>query len=188
MTRVLAHVVGVDDGPFEGGSRGDVPFVAAVCAATRLDGVLVGALRKDGANATERIARLLSGSRFARHLQLVMLQGIALGGFNVVDLQRLSSLLGLPVLAVARRRPDLAAIRSALLEHVPGGGRKWRLIEKAGPMEKNGGVWVQRAGLTPAEAGEALRRTTTMGNLPEPLRLAHLVAGALVTGESRGRP
>jgi uncharacterized protein len=31
------------------------------------------------------------------------------------------------------------------------------------------------------------RPCTLHGNLPEPLRLAHLIAGGVTTGESRGR-
>ena len=55
------------------------------------------------------------------------MQGIAFAGFNVVDVHTLHCALGLPVLVVARRRPDLAAIRRALVNHVRGGARKWRL-------------------------------------------------------------
>lgn len=188
MTAGLSHVVGIDDGPFDRSRRGDVLFVGTVCAGPRLEGVLRGTVRKDGSNAGDRIASLVAGSRFAEHLQLVMLQGIALAGFNVVDLHGLHARLGLPVLVVARHRPNLAAIRSALLDHVAGGRRKWALIEKAGPMEPLAGLFVQRAGVTLAQAELVIERTAVNGKLPEPLRLAHLVAGALVTGESRGRP
>jgi hypothetical protein len=43
--------------------------------------------------------------------------------------------LSIPVLVVSRRRPRVNAIRRALLDHVPAGVRRWRLIEQAGPME-----------------------------------------------------
>jgi endonuclease V-like protein UPF0215 family len=93
----------------------------------------------------------------------------------------------LPVLVVARHEPDFARIRRALLTRIPGGARKWRLVERAGPMESVGGVWVQRAGLTPAQAEGLLRRTTLHGHLPEPIRVAHLIAGGVTAGASRGR-
>ena len=69
----------------------------------------------------------------------------------------------------------------------PGAARKWRLIERAGPMEPLRGVFVQRVGLSASEAGELIAGTTLHGNLPEPLRLAHLIAGGVTTGASRGR-
>ena len=86
-------------------------------AGNRLDGVLIGAVRRDGVDATRVIARMLQGSRFARHVQAVILQGIAVAGFNVIDIHGLHAELGRPVLVVARRRPRLALIRAALLEH-----------------------------------------------------------------------
>ena len=183
----ISHVVGFDDFPFRREHRGDVPVVGAVFAGQRLDGVLRTSVRRDGANATARLAALVTGSRFAAHLQLVLLQGIALAGFNVVDVRGLSALTGLPVLVVARHAPKLAEIRRALLTRVGGGERKWRILERLGPMEPVCGVFVQRVGLSLAEAGEVLRRTTREGRIPEPLRVAHLIAGGIARGQSRGR-
>lgn len=187
MVRPLSNVVGFDDAPFSRAHRGSVKIVGAVFARARLDGVLVGRVRRDGADATREVARLVSGSRFAEHVQAVLLQGIAFAGFNVVDIHALSDELARPVIVVARRQPDLAAIRRALLSRVPGGARKWALVERAGPMEKLGDLFVQRAGIDRARAERRLRALTVHGKLPEPLRVAHLIAGALETGESHGR-
>ncbi|MBK9089540.1 MAG: DUF99 family protein [Holophagales bacterium] len=183
----LSHVVGFDDAPFPRAFRGDVPVVGCVFSEATFTGVLSGRVRKDGRNATDVLARLVRESKWAPQLYLVMLQGIALAGFNVVDLASLRSLTGLPVLVVARRLPDLGAIRDALLGRVAGGARKWALVEAAGPMEPCAGVFVQRAGLDLAEAAEVVHRTALHGNIPEPLRAAHLVAGGAFGGESRGR-
>jgi hypothetical protein len=90
------------------------------------------------------------------------------------------------VVVVARRRPDLAAIRRAL-DRTAGGARKWRLIEQAGIMEPLSGVYVQRAGIDRERAEDLLQATTLHGKLPEPLRVAHLIAGGITTGRSRGR-
>lgn len=164
-----------------------MPVVGAVYSGLRLEGVLCGQVRKDGANAARVLARLVAGSRFVEHLQLVMLQGIALGGFNVIDVRALHAALGIPVLVVARRRPDLPSIRDALLRRVPSGERKWALIEALGEMEEAAGVFVQRAGLSLPEAEEVVRRTAVNGRIPEPLRAAHLIGGAIGSGQSRGR-
>lgn len=180
-------MVGFDDAPFRPGHRGDVTVVGTVFAGLRLDGVLWGRLRRDGANATRVLADMAAGSRFAPQLQLVLLQGIALAGFNVVDAPGLAQRLGVPVLVVARRAPDLAAVRRALLERVPGGRRKWRLIEALGPMEPLAGVYVQRVGLAPSEAEAVLRRLAVHGRIPEPLRSAHLIAAGIDGRPSRQR-
>jgi endonuclease V-like protein UPF0215 family len=187
VARRLSHVVGFDDAPFSRAHRGDVLIVGAVYAGGRLDGVLSARARRDGANATRVIADCVQRSRFLPQLHAVLLQGIAVAGFNVVDVHALHRALGLPVLVVARRRPDLAAIRSALLNHVRGGARKWQLIERAGPMEPLAGLYVQRIGIAREPAAALLRRLAVNSVVPEPLRTAHLIAGGVTTGESTSR-
>ena len=185
--RRISHVVGFDDAPFDRGHRGDVLVVGAVFAGDRLDGVISTKVRRDGANAAQRLIDCLTGSKYFDQLQAILLQGIAFAGFNVVDLQRLHEATGLPVLVVARYRPDMQAIRKALLEQVPGGARKWRLIEAAGPMEPMAALYVQRCGITAENAARLLAGLQQNSQLPEPLRVAHMIAGGVTTGESRHR-
>jgi endonuclease V-like protein UPF0215 family len=178
--------IAFDDAPFPHAHRGNIRLIGIVCARTRLDGVLSGSIRRDGANSTRVMGRMLRSSPFDQHVRVVLLQGIAVGGFNVVDVHALAEEVARPVLVVMRRQPDLAAIRRALQAR-PGGERKWRLIERAGPIEPVRRVFVQRVGLSLEQAGKVLDATTLHGSLPEPLRLAHLVAGGVTTGISRGR-
>ena len=187
MGDLRTNVIGFDDAPFARAHRGDVPLVGVVCSRTRVDGALVGRVRRDGANAARAMARMVRGSQFADCVRAVLLQGIAVAGFNVVDVFALSEELGVPVIVIARRAPDLPAMRRALFARVPGAAKKWALIERAGPMEPCREVFIQRVGITLDHAREVLAATTLHGNLPEPLRLAHLFAGAMVTGASRGR-
>jgi endonuclease V-like protein UPF0215 family len=208
------NVIGFDDGPFPREHRGDVLLVGVVCSATRVDGIVSGRIRRDGADSTRRMVELVRASQCGQHIQAVLLQGIAVGGFNVVDVHGLSRALDIPVLVVVRRAPDMAAVRRALFSdvpagrpRVPGAKRKWKLIEQAGAVEEIGPsrrsqkrasrvtgidapgprLWVQRAGLSLEEARRIVTTTTLHGNIPEPLRLAHLIAGGITTGRSRGR-
>ncbi|HEX9755581.1 MAG TPA: DUF99 family protein [Gemmatimonadales bacterium] len=181
-----SNVVGFDDAPFPRDYRGDVPLVGAVFCGLRLDGIVVGKVRRDGANAARVVADLVSTSKFAPQLQLILLQGVAVAGFNVVDVNWLHRRVALPVLVVVRRAPRMARVRKALAR-VRGGERKWRLIERLGTPEPLGGLYVQRIGLTRDEAQAILGRLALSGTIPEPLRVAHLLAGALATGQSSGR-
>lgn len=174
----LSHVVAFDDAPFVRAHRGDVPLIGVVYAGLRLDGVLSGRVSRDGVNAARTMASMILESRFVEHLQLILLQGIAVAGFNVVDVFALRKETGLPVLVVARRRPDRDAIREVLLTRVRGGGRKWRIIERLGPMEACERVFVQRAGISSDDAARVVRRLAVHSREPEPLRVAHLIAGA----------
>ena len=185
--RRLSHIVGFDDAPFPRAYRGDVLLVGAVYAGVRLEGVLSTTVRRDGVNSTAKLATVLEKSRFRRQVHGLLLQGIAFAGFNVVDLHRLHELLRVPVMVVARKAPDMEAIRRALLTRVPGGARKWGLIERLGPMEPVAGVFVQRVGVSLQDVETLLRRLAINSALPEPLRTAHLIAGGIGFGESRHR-
>jgi endonuclease V-like protein UPF0215 family len=187
MSGVISHVIGIDDAPFLPDHRGDVDVIGAVFCRRRLEGVLRGRVRRDGRNSTAVIARLVNDSRYREHLQCIMLQGIALAGFNVVDLQGLHRMTGLPVAAIARQQPDLPAIRSALLHKVSGGRDKWRLIERAGPMEPLADVYVQRVGLSRQTAEELIGEMAYNSKIPEPLRTAHLIASGVSELSGRQR-
>lgn len=174
-----SHVIAVDDAPFPRDHRGFVPIAGVAYAGTRLEGTMRARVRRDGADATRALAAMVKQSRFAEHTRLVLLEGIALAGFNVVDIHGLSEQLGMAVLVVVKREPNMAAVEEALLHRVRGGKRKWALVQKAGPMEPLANVWVQRAGIEKNDAAEVIRALALHGRLPEPLRVAHWVANVM---------
>jgi endonuclease V-like protein UPF0215 family len=183
--RRLSNVIGFDDAPHVRGTVGRVGLVGCVCSGTRLDIVVRDTVEKDGDDVTRVMVKLVQDKALT-HVRAVLLQGITVAGFNVVDIHQLSQQLSMPVLVVARKQPRLELIFKAVLA-VPGAAQKRALMEAAGPPESCGQVWVQRAGLTLAEAERMLARTTAHGAIPEPLRLAHIIAGGTTTGKSRGR-
>jgi endonuclease V-like protein UPF0215 family len=163
-----------------------VNVAGVVCAGTRFEGLVWGRVRQDGWNATDALVRLLRASKFLPQLHLVLLDGIAFGGFNVVDLPRLAEEVCRPCLAVMRRPPDLAAVEAAL-RRLPRAEARLALLRRAGPVHELGGFVFQVQGAAPADAAAALARITDRGAVPEPLRLAHLVGAAVRTGESGRR-
>jgi endonuclease V-like protein UPF0215 family len=178
--------LGVDDGPFSRGRREQVLVVGAVYIGGEFEGLLSTRVSQDGKNATDRLLQMIGGSKFRPQLHAVMLDGITLGGFNVVDLQRLARELELPCLAVVRGRPDLEAVRRALT-HLPRGEQRWRLICAAGPLHRCGALSFQAAGVDPEVARQAIRVSVIHGHMPECLRGAHLIASGIVNGESGRR-
>ncbi|MFO0595002.1 MAG: DUF99 family protein [Myxococcaceae bacterium] len=183
--RRLSNVIGFDDAPHEKGSAGRVGLIGCVCSGPRLDIVVRDSIEKDGTDVTDVMTRVVKDKQLV-HVRGVLLQGITFGGFNVVDIHRLSKSLELPVLVVTRKKPRLGLVFDAL-KRLSDWEPKQALMEAAGEPESCGEVWVQRAGLTAAEALDMLTRTTQHGIIPEPLRLAHIIAGGTTTGKSRGR-
>lgn len=182
-----AHVVGFDDAPFHRDDPAPVLVVGAVHAGSRLDGVISTHVSVDGDDATAALAECVNTSRFATHLQAILLQGIAVAGFNVVDLVALHGATGLPVVAVARRRPRYLAIARALYRRVPGGRGKWVRLRRAGPMRPVAGLWVQAAGYDAVEAAALIEHHRRHSRIPEPVRVAHLIASGVSARASRQR-
>lgn len=184
-TRLL-RAVGFDDAPFRRRRGSRVHVAGVVCAGTRFEGLVWGHLRQDGWDATEALARMLLGGKFLPQIHLVLLDGLSFGGFNLVDLPALAARLGRPCVAVMRRPPNLAAVERAI-RRLPHPERRLRLLERAGPVHLRAPFAFQVQGAEPDTAAEALARLTDRGNVPEPLRLAHLVGAAVVRGESGRR-
>jgi len=154
----FSNLVGFDDAPFDRDHKGKVKLVGTVYAGLRFDGVLIGEVEKDGFDAADRLATLIGGSRFAEHIQLIMLQGIAFAGFNVVDVFALHERLGLPVLVVSRKQPDMAAIQEALLSHIEAGKAKWAVCLFSGwasPLIRRPLFWISLwfAAIFPSRCG-----------------------------------
>ena len=185
-----SRFLGIDDGPFHFGDD-EVPLVGvAVQAPAYIEGILMTHAHVDGRDGTERILGMVRTSRYREGLRMVFLNGIAVGGFNVIDIDALHRELRVPVVTVTRRAPDLEAIRGALRRKFDDWEERWALmkdrrIEEV--MTRHTPLHVTYVGATRAEIVEALALTTVRGALPEPLRVAHLVAAATVKGESHGR-
>jgi uncharacterized protein len=183
------RIIGFDDGPFRRGDR-ETLIVGAVFRGGRwMDGVLSAKVSVDGLDSTDTLISLLKRCRF-RDVRVVMLDGIAFGGFNVVDIGRVYDETGLPAVAVARKMPDFDAIKAAL-SHLPDAEERWKLIKKAGtprPVETKPGktVHIQAAGIRFDDAEAIVKLSATRSLLPEPIRVAHLIAQGIVLGESKG--
>ncbi len=161
-------------------------LIGCVTAGTIPEGFMFDRIKIDGMDSTEKIAAMIKRSKFRRQIRCIFLSGLTLGGFNTVDISRLHEETGIPVVVVMRRPPNFESIRNAL-ENVEDWQERWRVIKEAGEVLKLENVYVQLSGCPAEDAETFLKLSTREGNLPEPLRLAHMVATAIVHGESRGK-
>ena len=89
--KTQVRVLGIDDAPFSF-SDGKVPIVGVVVRLPGyVEGVMISQVAVDGDDADQAITDMLLGSRYREQIRMVMIDGTALGGFNVVDIDRLSN-------------------------------------------------------------------------------------------------
>jgi hypothetical protein len=142
-----------------------------------------GKVRQDGWNATDTICRLLLGKKFLPQLHILLLDGIGFGGFNIIDLPKLADKLQIPCVTVMRRQPNMAKIETAL-QRLPQPQRRLELMRRAGKIYEYPPFCFQVCGEEPDVTATVLQKLSDRGNVPEALRLAHLIGAAVVKGES----
>jgi endonuclease V-like protein UPF0215 family len=177
------RVLGIDDGKFIPHTKGSVLIVGVVFrGGYSIEGVMHTKIGIDGFDATEKLTSMVNSSPHRKQLRVVMLNGITFGGFNVVNLKKLHLKTGLPVIAITHDKPDLDAICLAL-KNLPKSEDRWRLFVEAGKINevKNHGtkIYVELAGIPLNDAQEIIKLTSTRSCLPEPLRVAHLIASGV---------
>ncbi len=178
-------VLGVDDGGFVPHTKRMVDVVGVVYRGGYwFEGVMRTEITIDGLDATEKIAVMIENSPYYKELRVVVLDGVTFAGFNVVDISKLSHSVDLPVITVAREKPDLEDIRRAL-ENLPDFETRWGAMGNAGKIievETRKGenpVYMHIAGILREDAEKIMKKTSTRSNIPEALRVAHIIASGL---------
>ena len=180
-----SRILGVDDAPFRSKPGSKVMLVGVLMRASRVDGVMTTHVVRDGMGATKAIARMISTGRLAFQAQAVVLDGVAVGGFNVIDLPALAQSVGVPVVSVMRRLPDFDAIRNAL-DKTRHGALRWKRMQRAGAIHEADHLYFQVAGASPQVGRRVVAYACAGAKYPESLRLAHLIGGGVMLGVSRG--
>jgi len=179
------RVLGVDDGTFKFHAKELVPVIGVVFrGGLWLEGVMHTKVKVDGLDATEKIASMIKNSSHYKQLRVIMIDGVTFAGFNVVDIKALNTLTSLPVIAVTRNKPDFEEIKEAL-KNLNESEKRWEAILNAGQIfevttrKKEEKIYMQISGILKEDAEKILRLTATRSNVPEPLRVAHLIASGI---------
>lgn len=176
-------MLGIDDGKFTPHTEGSVIVVGVVFrGGCSIDGVMHTNIAIDGLDATKQFASMINASPHRRQLRLVMLNGITFAGFNIVDIKKLNVATKLPVMALTQERPDLDAIYKALT-NLPNIDERWKMILEAGEIHEvinnRAKIYIELAGISLSDAQKIIAITSTRSSLPEPLRVAHLIASGI---------
>lgn len=184
------RVLGIDDSPFKFGGGKALVVGVLVRVPNYLEGVMRTEVEIDGMDSTERVVEMVSRSRYLDQTKVLMIDGIALAGFNLIDIESVHAMLDVPVLTVTRDKPDLKEMKNALMKHFDDWKERYALVTRHELREiptEHKPLYASGVGLEWAEFEELVRLSTVRGAIPEPLRMAHLIASAVARGESHGR-
>lgn len=185
------RVLGVDDGDFVPHTKGLVDVVGVVYRGGYwLEGVMRTEIEVDGMDSTEKIADMIKNSPHYDQLRVVVLDGITFAGFNVVDIKEFFKRVRLPTIAIVREKPNLKEIREAL-RNLPEHEKRWKIIKNTGKIIKvqkrkaEEAIYMQIAGISEEDAKKIVRNTSTRSNVPEALRVAHIIASGLTKSKEK---
>jgi len=199
-TKSEIRILGVDDAPHDKFNPGEQVLVIAPIfrGGKYMDGLLSTHITADGDDSTKKLVGMINKTRHKDQLSVIMTDGVAFGGFNVLDVIELHAKTQLPVITIIRKRPDFDAIAKAI-KHVSNPGEKLSMMQRAGEIKeyevthnnlgsKQGNkVYFQTCGITEEDARKVLKVSIQRGVIPEPIRVAHLIGSGVKFGESRGR-
>ena len=155
-----------------------------------IDGVIIGFCTVGGMDSTESILGMYR--RLERgDISAIMLNGCIISWFNVIDLKRLHEETGLPIISVSYR--PSTGIRRYFMEYFPSDWeRRVEVYERNGPRleitNKNGfKLYLRAIGLDEDDAVRLVNRFTLFGRVPEPLRVARLMAHSILNDVMAGR-
>ena len=172
------RILAIDDGSFSF-EEIKTPVVGVVMRLPDyIEGVMTTEVDIDGNNSTKRLIKMLKRSRYLDQLKLIMLDGVALGGFNVIDVHKLHEHLGIPIITVTRDKPDFDEIEKALRKYFDDWEPRLAMMRSIEPQKfqtEHSPIWVGSVGIEADEIAEILKLATVQGALPEALRIAHLI-------------
>jgi len=181
----LASCIGIEDGPFLpkrlGGSK--APLVVVQLNGPHLVKARVGSISVDGLDATNTALRMLSSLPLRD--SPILLAGATFAGFNIINPRVLQRRFRTPTIVVIGSRPNNRAVKRALLRHFPDWRKRWRILSALGPLyqvptfRNEGPIFYEAFGCEDNEARRILKEWSYVSRIPEPLRVAGLVARGL---------
>lgn len=145
-----------------------------------VDGLVLGTATVEGTDATRAVLRIYR--KLAREdVNVIILSGCVISRYNIVDVDEVARRSGLPVICLTYNESKgiVGAIRShfpepeeRVLQYKRLGGRTSVKLRTGHP------VYVRCASIAPDSARAVLDAFTLQGVVPEPVRLAKLLARA----------
>lgn len=174
-------IIGIDDAPFTPKSSGVTRIFGIITRGSSIiEGIVQNFVDIDGDDGTEKVIEMVKKSRHFKQIRVIMLSGITVGGFNVLDINQIHEKTQKPVIVVVEKEPDFISIRDALFK-LPNGEKKWKIIEKNKEVREietlanSKPIYYQFVGINPDNAEKIIKLSVNISRIPEPVRIAHLI-------------
>lgn len=143
-----------------------------------IDGIVFGSATIEGDDATESITSMYR-SLARDDINCIMLDGLVISMYNIIDGERVLQETRLPVLAITFE--DSRGLEDSIKHHFTNWKYKLEQYQKLGEREKvklktGKDIFIRCWGLTRRRAIAILNSFTLQGSVPEPIRVAKIAA------------
>jgi endonuclease V-like protein UPF0215 family len=188
------RIIGISDTPLSPFSPEQVELFGVVYRGGYwFDGIINVKINKNGLDATDKISEMITTSPHYQQLRVIMLDGIACAGYNLVNIRQLFDFTSLPVISITIEKPNFNSMKKSF-HNIPQWTRRWKAIEDAREViiykKDHSQLYLQIAGLVREDAEKILRISSKRSIIPEPLRVAKIISVALtkqVIEEKKGK-
>ncbi|MFP3190911.1 MAG: DUF99 family protein [Thermoproteota archaeon] len=173
-------VAGIDDGGFNpylkfAKKKPRIPLLAVYYKNHRIVDLIFRSIKVDGLDATDKLISIL-------HLKLpdiILAQGVTFGGFNIIDFVRVYEETEVPCIIVLDRLPNFDSIFKAIRDHFKDSDKRIEILKKFPQIKRYNKIFYENIGISDFEAIKLIESLTIFGNIPEPVRLAHLICKSI---------
>jgi endonuclease V-like protein UPF0215 family len=152
-----------------------------------VDGFVFGSTTLGGNDATESILEIFE-ELDRNDINIIILRGVIISFFNIIDLDEVYQNTNVPVIGVTFEESE--GLEPHFKHHFPNSWKsKLELYNKIGSRVKivlktGYSVFTHVSGLTENETVRTLDKFTVQGAIPEPIRLAQLLAKAKLSWDT----
>jgi len=149
-----------------------------------IDGFVLGNATLQGDDATESILSMFKKLN-RPDISYLLISGIIISMYNIVDLKKISNSLGIPVIGITYQ--DSQGIEEAIKHHFPNSYEsKLKEYKELDDREKislhtSYDIYIRKEGCILSDVKHLLDELTLQGSFPEPLRVAQLLAKTLLS-------
>ncbi|MCK8517629.1 endonuclease dU [Methanoculleus sp. 7T] len=147
-----------------------------------IDGAAFARVTVGGSDATEAVIRLFTGLG-RKDVNLLMISGNVIAWYNIIDPAAVQTATGLPVVVVTYEESE--GLAEEIRRHFPGDAERLAAYRRLGdrvPVRLHTGydLFIRPCGLSTEDAAMLCNDFTYEGRVPEPVRVARLIARGVV--------
>jgi endonuclease V-like protein UPF0215 family len=148
-----------------------------------IDGFVFGRTTLDGDDATDVILQMYDDLK-RPDISYVLISGMIISLYNIIDIKKIHKVLKIPVIGITYHGSK--GIEDSIKHHFPNSHHlKIKNYQKLGArreitLHTSSQVYVRKEGCTLHDAKYLLDKLTLQGSIPEPIRVAQLLAKSML--------